>query len=988
MPNANAAKAANSAKSPHPPAATAASSGAGDVGHARAGNSYVRVAMYVAFAVLAVAVVLQGLAALRVESLRAAEVEILDRAGLQRTFSQQVGRVAAMVGLAEDEAERQRQMDILQGLLGQSTHDALALEKLLDRQMQRLDKTREFAAVPLERWQAERETLWYRANALLLSAEIGGADGLRQRVAAVHAAADPAMLAAQQLSDALRHAAELRAVTLTRNVQWGVGGMLVLLGVLGLAVVEPTARAVRRDGQRLREQAAELQRLALVAEHTTALVLITDAHDRITWVNSAFTRATGWSMDEAVGRHPGELVVHAQADEAVLARVQQAVREGQGARHEWLHRARDGRDLWLDVDLRPLLDAGGALTGFVRVCTDTTARVQQQAKLRTLWAALPVGVMVVDANGEVIEANREAERMQGLPAGRLLGKNLADADRRVVRADGSNYPPAELPAMRTLASGEPLHNETVGIPMPDGRTRWLLVNTQPQHDAAGHVTGAVVCFSDISESRALQDRLHLTARTDALTRLPNRAVVMERLQNAVEHARRHPGYGFAVLFMDFDRFKQVNDTLGHGAGDELLRQIAERLQRALRPGDAVARIEQVAAAGSQSVVLAQMSAQTPAPMAARLGGDEFVVVLDGVSDVERVSAIAYRLLAELSEPYNLDHTPVQSSVSIGVVLCADLKRHGGLDPETTVDAETVAEDVLRNADTAMYEAKRAGRGRWVLFDDSMHERVVRALEVEGDLRRALKDNELFVVYQPVVDLATRRLYGVEALVRWRHPQRGLVPPIDFISIAEESGLIDALGAFVLETACRQFMQWQQRLGAAGPQLMAVNMSRAQLQRSALVDEVRAVLQANGMAPTQLQLEVTESLAAQDERVQATLRELKTLGVRLALDDFGTGYSSLACLHQMPVDTVKVDRSFVKHAETVEYHRVLIEATIRVARTMGMSTVAEGIETEGQAELMRALTCDHGQGYLFSPPLAAAELETWARAQVQEATVAG
>ena len=938
-------------------------------GHA--GHRRVRVAMYAAFAVLAVAMVVLGLSALRLDALRSADVEILDGASSQRAFAQQVGRVAALIGLAEGDVERERQMLLLQTLLGQSALDALKVEQQLNAQMQHSVRTRHFVAAPLERWQAERETLWYRANALLLSAEIGGGDGLRQRVAAVHAAVDPATVAAQRLSEALRQAAEQRADSLARSVRWSIAGMLTLLGLLGLLVVEPTARAVRRHGRRLREQAAELQRLALVAEHTTALVLITDAQDRITWVNSAFVRSTGWSLAEAAGSHPGELLVHGQADEAVLARVQQAVREGQGARQEWLHRTRDGRELWLDVDLRPLQDEAGVVTGFVRVCSDISSRVQQQAKLRTLWAAMPAGVMVVGPDGQVIEANREAERMLNVPAGHLQGVNLADASRRLVRGDGSIYPVVELPALRTLADGVALHNETLGVPMPDGGTRWLLVNTQPQRDANHQIMGAVVCFSDISESRALQDRLRATARTDALTRLPNRAVVMERLQHSIGHARRNPGYGFAVLFMDFDRFKQINDTLGHGAGDELLRQIAQRLVRALRPGDAVARLGQGSDVGAG------------APMAARLGGDEFVVVLDGVSDVERVSAIAHRLLADLSECYTLEHTPVQSSVSIGVVLCADLQRHGG----DEVDAEAVAEDVLRNADTAMYEAKRSGRGRWVLFDDSMHERVVRALEVEGDLRRALKEDELFVVYQPVVDLESRRLYGVEALVRWRHPQRGLVPPVDFISIAEGCGLIDALGGYVLETACRQFMQWQQQLGDAAPRQLAVNMSRAQLQRSALVDDVRAVLQTHGMPPGQLQLEVTESLAAQDERVQATLGELKALGVRLALDDFGTGYSSLACLHQMPVDTVKVDRSFVKHAETLEYHRVLIEATIRVARTMGMTTVAEGIETEGQAELMRTLTCDRGQGYLFSPPLTADELATWARAQAQEAVAA-
>ena len=457
---------------------------------------------------------------------------------------------------------------------------------------------------------------------------------------------------------------------------------------------------------------------------------------------------------------------------------------------------------------------------------------------------------------------------------------------------------------------------------------------------------APVILSVLEIVATMSGRLTSSARTDALTHLPNRAVVMERLQRAIDHGRRHPGYGFAVLFMDFDRFKQVNDTLGHGAGDELLRQVAERLLRALRPGDAVARLDD------------------ESRVAARIGGDEFVVVLEGVHDAQTVGVIADRLLADLSEPYLLGSTPVQSGVSLGVVLA-----RGG---------EGTADEVLRNADTAMYEAKRAGRGRWVMFDDSMHERVVRALAVENDLRRALKADELFVIYQPVVDLATRASVGVEALVRWRHPVRGLVPPVEFIGIAEESGLIDAVGSFVLRTACLHFVRWHGELGALAPRHLAVNLSRAQLKRGDLVHEVRDLLQETAMRPEQLQLEITESLAAQDEQVQATLRGLKALGVKLALDDFGTGYSSLACLHQMPVDTVKVDRSFVRHAETVEYHRVLIEATIRVARALGMTTVAEGIETEGQAALMLALECDRGQGFLYARPLEAADYEAWVR----------
>jgi diguanylate cyclase (GGDEF)-like protein len=416
------------------------------------------------------------------------------------------------------------------------------------------------------------------------------------------------------------------------------------------------------------------------------------------------------------------------------------------------------------------------------------------------------------------------------------------------------------------------------------------------------------------------------------------------VQRAIQHAAQHPGYGYAVLFMDFDRFKQVNDTLGHAAGDQMLRQIAVRIEETLRPGDAVARVP------------------SHLRTAARIGGDEFVVVLEGMRGVDDAIIVAERLLAVLSEPYRLGAHAVQSSASIGIV--------------TADHAAASADEVLRDADTAMYEAKRAGRGRCVVFDSSMHERVVEALAFETELRRAVREGELFVVYQPVVDLDSGALVGAEALVRWRHPTQGVVTPAHFIGLAEETGLIDAIGGQVLESACAQFVRWRAELGARAPVELAVNLSRAQLERPELAAEVSAVLERCGMRAAELQFEITESLAAQSERVQAALRELKTLGVRLALDDFGTGYSSLACLHQLPVDTVKIDRSFVRHAETVEYHRVLIEATIRVARALRMTTVAEGIETTGEATLMEQLHCDRGQGYLFGKPMAADEFARW------------
>ncbi len=793
----------------------------------------VRWTIYLAFLVLAAALVLHAHVQVQQERTRGGEAAMLDQAGLQRTFSQQVAWRAAQ--LARPSPSRAAQAEALATLMASSMQEALQLEALLAHQQATAGPGRAGGlSDALERWQSVRERLWYRGESLLRHVDALLSDdpertpdemAVAQAAAALQAEAASALQAAQALSDQLRSLAQQRSREQRHDQVLWTAGLLALLGLLSLVVVEPTVRRVRHKLGLLRVQALSLKQLALVAERTRAMVLITDAQDRIVWANEAFARITGWPVAQALGRTPAELMEGEHGGDESVRLVREALAAGRGVRADCRAQARDGRALWLDCDIQPVHDGQGGLTGWVSVNHDITVR------------------------------------------------------------------------------------------------------------------------------RSLQDELHASARTDALTRLPNRAAVMERLQRAIDHARRHPGYGFAVLFMDFDRFKQVNDSLGHTMGDELLRQIAARLEITLRPGDAVARVD------------------SGLRLAARLGGDEFVVVLEGVHDAHTVGAVADRLLADLAQPYTMGTHRVQSSASIGIVLWG----HAGAQGDPKADADTV----LRDADTAMYEAKRGGRNRYVVFDRSMQERVAHAMTVEHDLRRALQGDELFVVYQPVVDLASRELAGVEALVRWRHPRNGLVPPADFIAIAEECGLIDALGDFVLKTACAQFAQWQRSLGPAAPPLLAVNLSRAQLHVAGLVPEVKWVLEHHGMRPQQLQLEVTESLAAQDERVQVTLRELKALGVGLALDDFGTGYSSLACLHQLPVDRVKIDRSFVQHAETVEYHRVLIEATIRVARTLNMATVAEGIETEAQAQLMQSLRCDFGQGYLFGKPLDAQALAAWA-----------
>ncbi|HET7156849.1 MAG TPA: EAL domain-containing protein, partial [Hyphomicrobiaceae bacterium] len=427
------------------------------------------------------------------------------------------------------------------------------------------------------------------------------------------------------------------------------------------------------------------------------------------------------------------------------------------------------------------------------------------------------------------------------------------------------------------------------------------------------------------------------------------------LRQVVSQWQADPARHFAVMFLDFDRFKQVNDKLGHAAGDELLRQIAERLQSTLRDvgygrhGDTLAR-------------------GTPAGevTAARLGGDEFVVLLADLLDPADATVMAERLLQVLAQPYVVRGQRLHSSASIGLV--------------TSAQPECDADSLLRDADTAMYEAKRAGRGRWVMFEPRMQAEVLQRATLEADLHEALARGELFVVYQPVLTLDGHQTNtgcaGVEALVRWRHPERGIVAPGQFIHVAEEAGLIGALGLFVLETACLQFMRWRLDLGPQAPRMLAVNLSVAQLCQADLVAQISQALADCAMPPACLQLEVTESLAAQDPASLGRLLALKALGVNLALDDFGTGYSSLSCLHQLPVDTVKIDRSFVIEAEHSEYHRALIEATVRVARTLRMSTVAEGIETDAQSALVQSLGCDLGQGYLYSRPMAAEALTLW------------
>jgi diguanylate cyclase (GGDEF)-like protein/PAS domain S-box-containing protein len=618
------------------------------------------------------------------------------------------------------------------------------------------------------------------------------------------------------------------------------------------------------------------------------------------------------------------------------------LRTGKGLRGQSVGRILPSGELrWFMVNTEPLLDEQGKLSGVVSSAIDVTEQRIQQQLLTLAVDGAGLGTWQWDIARDVMTCNDHFLEITGTRRGWL--EMTSSAWKARIHPNDQGQWLASVTAH--LKDPKVQHRMEVRFQNDQNQWAWMMFSgAVVQRDPRGKaLLMAGVCL-DINAQKSLEEQLRQSVRTDGLTRMPNRTVVVERVNTALLRAKREPGYCFAVLFMDFDRFKQVNDTLGHSVGDGLLRQIAQRLEHSLRPGDAYTRSSDFR------------------KMAARIGGDEFVVVLDDIRGDLDAELVAGRLLDVLAQPYSIGPHIVNSSVSIGIV--------------TSTSSSESVDAVLRDADIAMYEAKRTGRGRYVVFEAAMQQRVRDDAAMESELRQALTQKELWVVYQPLVDLQTGAVTGMEALVRWQHPTRGPVSPVEFIPVAEACGLITLIGHFVLQTACTEFALLQTQLGHLAPPTVSVNLSRAQLGECGLAGTVRDVLRASGMEPAQLQLEITESLAAQDESIKTRLHELKALGVSLALDDFGTGYSSLSCLHELPVDTVKIDRSFVSVAQNSEYHRVLIAATILVAEALGLGTVAEGIETTGQAEMMRKLRCHKGQGYLFSRPLALDALMQW------------
>ncbi|HBL25493.1 MAG TPA: hypothetical protein DD490_01520, partial [Acidobacteria bacterium] len=593
----------------------------------------------------------------------------------------------------------------------------------------------------------------------------------------------------------------------------------------------------------------------------------------------------------------------------------------------------DGRIIWTRFSLQASRDETGRILRYEGVLEDITDRRQAEAALRASeerFRALVQNasdlIAILEADGSVRYESPSHRRLLGHRPDDFAGKSFLDLvhpeDRALVAA-----------GLRHLAD-QPHEIVTLEYRRRHRNGEWRCVESAASnlltHPA---VAGFVLNSHDVTDRRRAEERLLHETLHDELTGLPNRVLFMDRLKLSMERSRREPGRITVVLFLDVDRFKIVNDSLGHLVGDELLIQIAGSLLSVLRPTDTIAR----------------------------LGGDEFAILLEGVREVGDAEEVAVRIHQRLTEPVHLQGHEIFLSASIGIAV-------------GTPEYER-PEDLLRDADTAMYRAKAQGPAGHVLFNRGMHQFVMARLQIETDLRRAVERGQILIYYQPVVDLGTGRVTSVEALLRWAHPRHGLLLPGEFLSVAEETGLIVPIGRHVLEESCREIRALQERHPEHRELKLSVNLSNKQFFQADLFEQVRLALAESGLDPASLVLEITEGVIIQHaESANTRFARLKSLGVQLAMDDFGKGYSSLNYLHKFPMDVLKVDRSFVSRIEDGVSNQSILEAIVTLAHSLGMEVIAEGIQTAAQVKTILSLGCEYGQGFLFSKPLPATELD--------------
>lgn len=529
-------------------------------------------------------------------------------------------------------------------------------------------------------------------------------------------------------------------------------------------------------------------------------------------------------------------------------------------------------------------------------------------------------IFMLDPDGYVISWNEGASRIKGYQAEEIIGQHFSRF-----------YPPEDIRCGKPqrilkLAAVEGRFEDEAWRVRKDGSLFWANVVVTAIRDESGELKGFAKITRDITDRKRVEEQQIHHAFHDALTGLANRALFMESLRHLVRYTNRNPNYLFAVLFLDIDRFKSINESLGHNTGDRILKGIAERLETIVNSTDTIARFS----------------------------GDAFTILVENIQDISTVTRLADRILQQLALPFEIDGQELFITVSIGIALNTNLSQ---------------PEDLLRDAEIAMFRAKTEGKARYQVFDASMHDIALNRLHLENDLRRAISSGEFRLFYQPIISLTTGKITGFEALIRWQHPQRGWVSPVEFIPLAEETGLILPIDLWVLQEACRQMQQWQIEFPSYPPLSLSVNLSGKQFSQLNLVAQLETILQQTGLDANCLKLEITEGVLIDNPEIATVkLNQLKQRQIKFCIDDFGTGYCGLNYLHRFPLDTLKIDRSFVSRLGIEREVSIVVEAIVSLAHNLGMEVVAEGIETVAQQTQLQAMGCEYGQGYLFFKPL--------------------
>jgi len=670
---------------------------------------------------------------------------------------------------------------------------------------------------------------------------------------------------------------------------------------------------------RQRQAKDDNYRLSQIVQQSPLSVVRTDVDGNIDYVNKQFELSSGYVAEEVLGKKPS-ILKSGKTSDSEYEELWKTITQGNVWVGEFHNVRKDGEHFWEKATIGPVRSINNEISHFIALKEDITELKKGEKRLRlaaTVFESASEAVMVTDADNKIQAVNKAFTDITGYSAEEAMGQDPG------ILASGHHDEAFYQQMLTSLKETDNWQGE-IWNRRKNGEiyTEWLAITAT--RDSRGKLENYVSLFSDITKRKENEVRIQFQANYDSLTGLANRTLFGDRFSQALKHAQREK-HQVALLYLDLDGFKHVNDTLGHSKGDALLKEVATRLVSSLRKSDTVAR----------------------------LGGDEFVILMPDGNSIKHIEHMAMKVQESISVPYSLDGHDAFVSASIGITVYPD----DGEDTET----------LMRKADSAMYKAKASGRNNFQFFTVEMDKKAQQRRELEHDLRRALEHDEFSVYFQPVMDVSKSCIAGAEALIRWHHPEKGLIPPNDFIPLAEDIGLIVPIGEWVLRQACLEAVKWHQQYHNA-PRV-AVNLSSHQFQRGSIFNLTKEILAETGLSPQQLILEITESVLISDDVATLTqLQALRGLGVDLSIDDFGTGYSSLSYLKKFPITALKIDRSFVMDVTTNQEDEVLIKAIVSMAKSLNLKVVAEGVETNEQVNLLQQIDCQYIQGYFYSKPL--------------------